>query len=101
MDASTFPIPFPYHLIFCIIAGLFFLLQFIRLKRPYQLILSIAIFASLLIYIGEQDNRVWFQTVGAFEAVLLIGAIVLSVIGRRKEKKEQEQSDNVDTEVSQ
>ena len=76
MDASTFPISFTYHLIFCLIAGAFFVVQFIRLRRPYQLLLAVGIVASLLIY-----------TVGIFELVLLLGAIVLSIIARKKEKQ--------------
>ncbi len=87
MDASTFPIPFPFHLIFCIIAGLFFLFQFIRLKRSYQLILAVTIPASLLIYVGDAANKTWFHTVGAFELIMLIGAIVLAVMDRARQRK--------------
>lgn len=87
MDASTFPISFTYHLIFCLIAGAFFVVQFIRLRRPYQLLLAVGIVASLLIYIGGEHNKVWFHTVGIFELVLLLGAIVLSIIARKKEKQ--------------
>mgnify|MGYP006939737642 CR=1 FL=1 len=87
MDASTFPISFAYHLIFCLIAGAFFVVQFIRLRRPYQLLLAVGIVASLLIYVGGEHNKVWFHTVGIFELVLLLGAIVLSIIARKKEKQ--------------
>ncbi len=89
MDASTFPIPFSFHLIFCIIAGAFFLFQFIRLKRPYQLVLTIAIPASLLIYVGDASNQTWFHTVGAFEAVMLIGAIILATTDRFRQRKQE------------
>ena len=82
MDASTFPISFTYHLIFCLIAGAFFVVQFIR-----QLLLAVGIVASLLIYVGGEHNKVWFHTVGIFELVLLLGAIVLSIIARKKEKQ--------------
>ena len=75
MDASTFPISFTYHLIFCLIAGAFFVVQFIRLRRPYQLLLAVGIVASLLIYVGGEHNKVWFHTVGIFELVLLLGAM--------------------------
>ena len=82
MDASTFPIPFKFHLIFCIVAAIFFLLQFIRLKRPYQLILTIAIPASLLIYVGDPSDKSWFHMVGWAEAILLLGAMIVSMIAR-------------------
>lgn len=94
MDASTFPISFTYHLIFCIVAGVFFLIQFIRLRRPYQLILAVAIPASLLIYVGDPSNKTWFHTVGMFEVVLLLGAVVLSIVGRARSKKLEKQQDN-------
>lgn len=94
MDASTFPISFTYHLIFCIVAGVFFLIQFIRLRRPYQLILAVAIPASLLIYVGDPSNKTWFHTVGIFEVILLLGAVVLSIFDRVKSKKLEKQQDN-------
>lgn len=61
MDASTFPISLTYHLVFALIAGIFFLVQFIRLRRPYQLLLAIGILASLLIHVGDPHNKVWFN----------------------------------------
>ena len=67
MDASTFPISFTYHLIFCLIAGAFFVVQFIRLRRPYQLLLAVGIVASLLIYVGGEHN---LYTVDADEFVV-------------------------------
>ena len=79
MDASTFPISLTYHLVFALIAGIFFLVQFIRLRRPYQLLLAIGILASLLIHVGDPHNKVWFNTIGLFELVILVGAVVLSV----------------------
>ncbi len=87
MDASTFPISFSYHLIFCLIAGAFFVVQFIRLHRPYQLLMAVGILASLLIHVGGEHNKIWFHTIGIFELVIFAGAIVLSVIARAKEKK--------------
>ena len=42
---------------------------------------------ALLIYVGGEHNKVWFHTVGIFELVLLLGAIVLSIIARKKEKQ--------------
>lgn len=87
MDASTFPISLTYHLVFALIEGIFFLVQFIRLRRPYQLLLAIGILASLLIHVGDPHNKVWFNTIGLFELVILVGAVVLSVAARVKAKK--------------
>lgn len=86
MSAETFPISLPYHIVFCAVAFAFFLFQFIRLRRPHQLIFAIAIPASLLIYIRPADSD-WFYGVGLFEAVLILGAIVLSIIDGFRRRK--------------
>ena len=70
MDASTFPISLTYHLVFALIAGIFFLVQFIRLRRPYQLLLAIGILASLLIHVGDPHNKVWFNTIGRGHCII-------------------------------
>lgn len=85
MDATTFPVSFTYHLVFCVITCAFFILQFLRLRRPYQLILTVAIAGSLLIYV-DKTNQTLFHAVGLFELVLLIGALVLSIVFRAKKK---------------
>ena len=87
MDVTTFPLSFSCHLIFSLVAGCFFLLQYLRLRRPYQLLLAIGILASLLIHVGDPHNKVWFNTIGLFELVILVGAVVLSVAARVKAKK--------------
>lgn len=84
MDASTFPITFPVHLGFCIIAFLFFAWMFYRSRKPVQLLLMIAMPASLLIYLGGKSL---FHFVGWMEAVLLIGALVFAIIDAKKERK--------------
>ena len=48
MEKTLFPISMEKHIVFCAIAAVFFLLQFIRTKRIYQLILAIAVPVSLL-----------------------------------------------------
>lgn len=42
MDATTFPLPLAYHIVLCVLGCVFFLAQFIRLKKPYQLMIAIA-----------------------------------------------------------
>lgn len=85
---GLFPFPFKLHLIFCIISLLFFLYQFFKEKKYYQLIMGIAIPFSLIIHISE--NRTLFYTVGAVEAVLLIAAFIASFFDNRRAKKKQE-----------
>ncbi len=95
MDATVFPISFHQHLIFCGIAILFFVLQFIRLRYWYQLVMVTAIAASLLVYVN--DNSVWFYSVGILELLLLITAFVLY---RRQTKKLMAAEANADAEAN-
>ena len=62
MDATTFPLPLAYHIVLCVLGCVFFLAQFIRLKKPYQLMMAIAMPASLLIYI-QPESRTLFYTI--------------------------------------
>ena len=87
-EKSLFPITMEKHIIFCAVAALFFVLQFIRTKRIYQLVLAIAIPASLLIYI-QPENKTLFYGVGIGEAVLLVLAFILSIVQNRKDKKRE------------
>ena len=87
MESTLFPISMEKHIIFCVIAALFFLLQFIRTKQWYQLVMAIAVPLSLLIYIDE-ENTALFYAVGILEAVLLCGALVLYIVQSRRQNKE-------------
>ena len=88
MDPNQFPITQDKHLIFCIIATLLFLLQFIRTKHLYQLVMAIAIPASLLIYV-KPDNQAWYYGVGILEAVLLLLALILNIVQSVKASKKE------------
>ena len=86
MEKTLFPITMDKHIIFCAVAAVFFLLQFIRTKRIYQLILAIAIPLSLLIYIAP-ENEMLFYGVGIGEAVLLVLAFILNLVQNARDKK--------------
>ena len=86
MELNVFPIGLNKHIIFCVIASIFFLLQFIRTKHWYQLVMAIAVPISLLIYI-DHDNPYIFYGVGVVEGVLLLLALVLNIIQTSKEEK--------------
>lgn len=88
MDPNQFPITQDKHLIFCILATLLFLIQFIRTKRLYQLIMAIAIPASLLIYVKPDDPK-WYYGVAVAEAVLLLLALILNIIQSVKASKKE------------
>jgi hypothetical protein len=86
MDATTFPISFTWHLAFSILACVFFLIQYVRLKKSYQLLIAIAVPASLCIYIQPESSTL-FYTIGAFEVVLLLGALVFAFLERNNRKQ--------------
>ncbi|MBR5373000.1 MAG: hypothetical protein IK130_12400 [Oscillospiraceae bacterium] len=90
LNTNTFTLSFNQHLVFALIAGIFFLLQFIRTRRYYQLIMAGAIFASLLIYLS--DSRALFYGVGVLELILLIAALIVSIVQNRMDKKREANS---------
>ncbi len=93
MESTLFPIGMEKHIIFCVVAALFFIIQFVRTKQWYQLVMAAAIPLSLLIYIDE-ENTALFYGVGILEAVLLCGALVLSIVQARKQRKAEENADD-------
>lgn len=84
METTLFPISMQKHIIFAVVAAIFFLLQFVRTKQWYQLVMAAAIPLSLLIYIDE-DNTTLFYAVGIMEAVLLCAALALNIWQSRKQ----------------
>lgn len=88
LEINVFPISFEKHVGFCIIAAVFFLLQFIRTKRWYQLVLAAAIPLSLLIYVAP-DNEKYFYGVGILEGVLLLFALLLNIVQSRRIAKQE------------
>lgn len=86
MDKTLFPITMEKHIIFCAVATVFFLLQFIRTKRIYQLILAIAVPLSLVVYAAPENTTV-FYGVGIAEAVLLVLAFITNLVQNSRDKK--------------
>lgn len=84
MDASIFPLTFEKHILFGILACLFFLLQFWRTRNWYELVLAAAMPLSLLIYVSEE--KAWFYSIGILEGLLLIAAFVLAQWQARRRK---------------
>lgn len=92
---GLFPFPFDLHVIFACIALVFMVFQFCREKKPYQLIMAVAIPFSLVIWLSE--NRTLFYTVGIVEAVLFLAAFVTAIIFRKKDNENAEDADENDT----
>ncbi|MDD6278649.1 MAG: hypothetical protein ACI4JE_00260 [Ruminococcus sp.] len=89
---SLFPFPFPTHLGFSVISLLFFLWRFSKEKRPYQLIMAIAIPFSLVIRLS--DSRTLFYFVGVVELILLFAAFISSIVFKDKSAEEQSETDD-------
>ncbi|HOR21856.1 MAG TPA: hypothetical protein PLY43_03955, partial [Ruminococcus sp.] len=73
---GLFPFPFGMHIVFAIIALIFFAYRFKTDKRPYQLIMAIAIPFSLLLWLS--DSRSLYYFVGLSEGILLLAALITS-----------------------
>lgn len=86
---GLFPYPAKLHVIFCIIAFIFFMLRFIRHKRIYRLILAVAVPISLLIQVS--DSKMLYYTVGAVELVLLLTAFISSFFDKHVDKEDDTQ----------
>lgn len=82
MNMNTFPLSFQQHMIFCAIAVVFLVLQFIRQRYWYQPVVAAAVAASLLIYVNESEK--WFYSVGVAEFLLILTAMVLYIVQARK-----------------
>ncbi len=79
MNTNLFPIGVEKHIIFVVIATAFFIMQFVRTKRWYQLVMATAFCISLLIYTAP-DNKAVFYGIGITEAVLLFASLVLNIV---------------------
>lgn len=84
MNGNVFPLPFATHLIFTVIAAVFFLVQFARLRYKYQIVMAAAVVSTLLIY--ANDSKTWFYGMGILELGLLLLALVLSIVEKRSRK---------------
>lgn len=77
-NPSLFPFPFKMHLIFGIFGAVFFAYRFFTQKRPFQLIMAVAIPLSLIVWLSE--SKTLFYGLGIVEAILILAAVVTSFI---------------------
>lgn len=82
-NPSFFPFPFPLHLGFSIIAFAFLIFRFVTNKKPYQLIMAIAISLSLVLHLPSA-TRTLYYIIGLIELILIIVALVTSYIFKDK-----------------
>lgn len=82
MNTNNFPLSFEAHLVFVAVAFIFFIIQFVRLRKKYQLIMAIAVAMTMLIYV--KDTKMWFYGIGILEIGLLILALIAAIVGKPK-----------------
>lgn len=85
-EPALFPFPFSFHVAFVCIGVVFFVFRFLKLKKPYQIILAAAMFCSLGIPLSEGKKGL-FYLIGALEAVLLIAALITSIVCQKPEEQ--------------
>ncbi len=98
MENTVFPLPFEIHLIFVCIAIVLFIFRFATTKRTYQLLMGIAIAATLLLYVNT--GRTWFSCVGVIELVLIIASIISIIQDKRKLKAQKAEEESEKEEVA-
>ncbi|MEG0614269.1 MAG: hypothetical protein RR540_00825 [Oscillospiraceae bacterium] len=93
-----FPLPLPIHIIFCVISLVFFIIQYMRKKNAYLLLLAIAIPSTLLIYVCK--TNLMYGLLGIEEFVLLV--LIIIGIARSKKKTDKNTAEKVliETETS-
>lgn len=88
---TLFPFPFNMHLVFACIGAIFFAYRFFTQRRPFQLIMAVAIPLSLIIWISE--SKTVFYGLGIIEALLILAAVITSFIFKVPENKESVKDD--------
>lgn len=88
---SLFPFPFSMHLALVCIGAAFFVYRYTVQKRPNQMLMAIAMIASMAVWLSE--SRVLYYVVGVMELVLLVSCFVTSLIFKPVDESEAESSD--------
>lgn len=93
---SLFPFPFHIHMIFCCLAFVFFIIQYGKEKKPYQMIMGIAIPLSLVIWLSE--GKTLFYIVGLIEVLLIAAALISSIIHNKKHGADVQEAEKEESE---
>lgn len=85
-----FPFPLGFHIIFSVLGALIFLIQYVRKKYAYQLLMAFAIPSTLLVYFCKTETT--FMILGIEELVILLLVIIFIFRAKKiEEKKEKEE----------
>ena len=58
MNNNIFPLPFWAHLVFVILAFALFMVQYVRVRKLYQILMAAAVVVSMLIYVNTSSGLV-------------------------------------------
>ena len=86
LENTLFPIGLGLHVVLALAALLVFGLQFMRLRKSHHLILAVALPCTLLPYLDE-NNQTLFYGVGIAELLALVLALVLSMTIDREKRR--------------
>lgn len=92
---QLFPFPFPLYLGFCIVSFVFFLFRFFKDKKPYQLIMGIAIPLSLALELS--DSKTLYYTIGIIEIILILSAFISTFFFKDAEQPVEENGKSSDS----
>lgn len=84
MSSNVFPLPLSAHIVFVVIAFSFFIIQFVRTKYKYELVLAAAVACTMLIY--TNDSKSLFCGVGMIELGLIMIALVSAIVEKHNRK---------------
>ncbi len=97
MNGNIFPLPFSTHLIFVVVAFVFFLIQFVRVRKKYQIFMAAAVAMTMMIYVN--DTKLWFYGVGIIEFGLILIALVTAVAEKNNKTAIVAEAEAVETEA--
>lgn len=84
MSSNVFPLPLSAHIVFVVIAFLFFVIQFVRTKYKYELFMAAAVACTMLIY--TNDSKTLFFGIGMLELGLILISFVLAIVEKHNRK---------------
>lgn len=93
---TLFPFPFEMHLLFVCVGVVFFIYRFYVQKRPNQILMAVAIFISLAIWLSE--SKALYYSLGAIELVLLAACFVTSLIFKAPAAEDNDDDEKSDDE---
>lgn len=97
VQPELFPFPFKSHLIFCCIGFIFLAYRFYVQRKPYQLIMAVALPISLMVWMS--DKKSIYYAMGIIELALIAAAIVLTIVYNVRRSK-SEKNENVSDDAS-